>query len=246
MSDQPRGLPQRLRSYYLQLFGAALAYILFAVIMLQAIEATREDPAERNSLAALILYVIGLVLFLIYVNVLWLRRKYPVNWAVCTTIAVALGLGNAFLLIAQDPTTLVHVLEVIAMMCIFGSMGSWQPRRLSPVWYAIIMSVVVGLLTGIALVLAYFISKGKVDILLYLVHGLLTVTMCPLMIFQVLVFNGLIWGVRPIMDIPLCSVILLMDFLAGYTFVDADDEIAHAFEVLSESNLHLMGRMLNM
>lgn len=246
MSDQPRGLPQSLRSYYLQLFGAALAYILFAVIMLQTIEATREHPAERNSLAALILYVIGLVFFLIYVNVLWLRRKYPVNWAVCTTIAVALGLGNAFLLIAQDPTTLVHVLEVIALMCIFGSMGCWKPRRLSPVGYTIFMSVVVLLLTGSALTLAYFISKGKVDIMLYLVHGLLTVAMCPLMMFQVLVFNGLVWGVRPILDIPLCSVILLIDFLAGYTFVDADDEIAHAFELLSDSNISMMSRSLKM
>ncbi|TDG43214.1 hypothetical protein AWZ03_010374 [Drosophila navojoa] len=245
MSDPPRGLPQSLRNYYLQLFGAALAYILFAVIMLHAIEATREHPAERNSLAALILYVLGLGIFLIYVNILWLRRKYPVNWAVCTTIAVALSLGNAFLLIAQDPTTLVHVLEVIALMCIFGSLGSWQPRHLSPVRYATIVSFGVLLLTGIALVLVYFISKGKVDIMLYLVHGLLTVAMCPLMIFQVLVFNGLIWGVRPILDIPLCSVILLMDFLAAYTFVDADDEIAHAFEILSESNLHRMGRMLD-
>ncbi|XP_023160673.2 uncharacterized protein LOC111592589 [Drosophila hydei] len=246
MSDPPRGLPQSLLSFYLQLFGAASAYIVSAVLMLQVVYLSYYQTTERNGLVALLLYVTGLICLCIYVNILWLRRKYPHNWVICSTIAALLGLGNAFLLTGQDSEKLLGVLEVIALMCIYLSMGVWLPKRLTPVRYVTAVFVMVVVLTVGALLLLWNFSDQHTDLILYSVHGILIIVMCPLMIFQMQVFSGIIWDFAPILDIPLCSVILLIDFLACYSFVDADVDIARTLELLSERNRRMFNQMSNM
>ncbi|XP_032293553.1 uncharacterized protein [Drosophila virilis] len=242
MSEPPRGLPQTVRGYYLQVYGTTLVFIVFSVMMVHFIGQIRADPSERNNIPAAIFFVLAFISFCIYVNVMWLRRHFPYNWVACSAIALMLTLGNGFILIEQDEEDLLVVLEIISLMVVFLLLGSWLPSRFSALLYIGFVWLIVAVLTISILLIVWACSEDENDLPPYVVHGVLWICMCPLLMFQGQVINGLLWNLKPIFDIPICSVLLLINYLACYAYVDATQDIIFALQIASSSNKRVLSR----
>ncbi|XP_064547649.1 uncharacterized protein LOC135434856 [Drosophila montana] len=242
MGEPPRGLPQTVRGYYLQVYGATLAFIVVSVAMVHIVGQARADPAERDNIAAAVFFVLAFVSFCIYVNVMWLRRHFPYNWASCCAIALMLILGNAFILIGQDEEDLLVVLEIICLMALFLLLGSWVPSRFSAFLFMGFVWLIVTVLTISILLIIWACNEGDNDLPLYIVHCVLWCFMCPMLMFEGQVINGLLWNFKPIFDIPICSVLLLINYLACYAYVDATQDIIFALEIASSSNKRVLAR----
>ncbi|EDV94039.1 uncharacterized protein LOC6570141 [Drosophila grimshawi] len=242
MSEPFRGLPQSVRSYYLQLFGAALVSILISVLLLHLVGQLHDVVVKDEDccIAAMVLFVLGLTTLCIYVNVIQLRRKFPVNWIICCSIALLLALGNSFLLAQQDSENLLLTLEVLSLMCLFLLLGYWLPAHCPPLIYIGLTSLIVLVLVCIILSIISHLSEDDNTVAVHMVHGVMWVCMCPMLVFQSQVINGHLQNVLPVLDIPLCSLLLLIDFMACYAFVEAADDIIMAVQLVSSDNRRII------
>ncbi|KAL7741984.1 hypothetical protein ACLKA6_012187 [Drosophila palustris] len=241
MSDFSRGLLALLKyGFYLQVFGAALVFIIVSVLLLLFLGELKDIPRDASCWAAIILVSLALILFNVYVNVLRFRRKFPANWIFCCTIAFLLALGNAFLLPAQDGEDFVWVLEVMALMCLYLLLGLWLPPQCPPLLYIALTSFIICALVFFCLLFLYR-NCEECNMSVLCVDGAMWVGMCPIMLFQAQVIYGYQQTIRPFFDIPLCSVLLLIDFIACYTFLTGIEDVIMAVEIFSASNQKMMG-----
>jgi len=241
MSDILHGLVAlHTYSFYLQVFGAALVFILVSILFLLFLGELRTEARNISCIVAISLISLGLILFNVYVNMLRLRRKFPANWIFCCTIALLLALGNACLLPSQDGEDYVWVLEVMALICFYLLIGFWLPPNCPPMLYIALTSFIVCVVVFFCLLFAYRCCVDC-DILIYTVDAAMWVFMCPIMLFQAQVIHGHQQTILPFLDIPLCSVLLLIDFLTCYTFLTGVDDMIMATDIFSASNTKMLG-----
>ncbi|XP_051858741.1 LOW QUALITY PROTEIN: uncharacterized protein LOC132789707 [Drosophila nasuta] len=240
MSDSPSVLKAlRKYSYSLQVFGVALAFVIVSILLLLIVGELRDEVDDASRVTAMVLFILGLISFNVYVNVLKLRRMFPVNWICCCSIALLLALGHACLLGAQDGDDLVWAVEVLALMCLYILLGLWLPPQCSPLLYIATWFIVVVVVTSCFIVVHQY-NCDDCDTPAGIIHGLMVVVMCPVMIFQAQVLHGHLQSMRPVLDIPLCSVVLLIDFLACYIYLTSMDDIIMSSDLLSSSNRKLI------
>lgn len=228
--------------FYLQVFGAAVVFILVSIMLFLFLGELRDDPKNASYYMALTLISLGLLTLNVYVNVLQFRRKFPVNWIFCCSIALLLALGNACLLPAQECDDLIYVLEVMALMLFYLLLGLWVPPQCPPLLYIALTSFIIFILVFFCLIFLYR-SCQECDVPACIVDGTMWVVMCPVMLFQAQIINGYLQDIRPILDIPLCSVLLLIDFLTCFTFLTAIDDLIMAVDFFSASNRKLVGNV---
>lgn len=228
--------------FYLQVFGAALAFILVSILLFLFLSELHDVPKDIPCIAAITLIGIGLILFNVYVNMLRFRRRFPANWIFCCTIAFLLALGNACLLPAQEIDDFVWVLEVMVLICFYLLLGLWLPPQCPPMLYIAVTSFVIFAMVFFCLLFVYR-NCEECDLLIYTMDGAMWILMCPIMLFQAQVIHGHQQTILPFLDIPLCSVLLLIDFLTCYTFLTAVDALVMASDIFSSSNTKLIGKV---
>ncbi|XP_022220149.1 uncharacterized protein LOC111072528 [Drosophila obscura] len=240
-----RGVHSKLR-LYLWIYGTALVFIFISILLIISFGFINSEPGERCCPAAYSFFSLGLLSLFFYVNVMFLRRKFPVNWILSCSIAVVFGLGTASMLPEQTAGHVILLaLEVIVMMGLLLLLGYWLPPKCHPLLYIALTSFC---LAVVVFVLCKIISDHTPDdsdkTALLIVHCILWTVICPLLLFQSQVINGY-WGNEPpSLDIPLCAVLLLIDFLACYAFLDAVADIDFAIEnLLSSKTMQLIVRV---
>ncbi|BFF93787.1 uncharacterized protein DMAD_11570 [Drosophila madeirensis] len=239
------GVHSKLR-LYLWIYGTALVFIFISILLIISFGFINSEPGERCCPAAYSCFSLGLLCLFVYVNVMFLRRKFPVNWILSCCMAVLFGLGTASMLPEQTAGHVVLLaLEVIVMMVLLLLLGYWLPPKCHPLIYIALTSFCLAI---VMFVLCKIISDHSPEYTetadVWLAHCVLWTVVCPMLLFQSQVINGYWSSESPYLDIPLCAVLLLIDFLACYAFLDAVAEVDYAFEnLLSSRTVQLLVRV---
>ncbi|XP_043661936.1 uncharacterized protein LOC122625940 [Drosophila teissieri] len=231
MSDQPGDGVVRLRlKVYQWIYGIAIVFIVLAIGLLILPGLFRRHALVPDVVATYCFFVIGLASLCVYVNVTWLRRKFPFNWIVSCCIAACLALGTVSVLSSQKTShVLLLSLEILGMMALLLLVGSFllpgcpAIAYLFLTWFIFVVFSVV-LMVAVCVHVPDLIYSYEVA-----THFVLWQFMCPLIVFQAQVISGYWENLPPILDRPLCSTILLFDFLACYIFLDSADEVGFEF-----------------
>ncbi|XP_015036906.2 uncharacterized protein [Drosophila pseudoobscura] len=238
MSDPHRGLRghSKLR-LYLWIYGTALVFIFISILLIISFGFINNEPDKSCCPAAFSFFSLGLLSMFFYMNMMFLRRKFPINWIMSCSMAVVFGLGTASMLCMQTAGHVILLaLEVIVMMGLLLLLGYWLPPKCHPLLYIALTSFILA-------VIAFFLCKIISDhtdenhdkVAVWIARFVLWTAICPLLLFQSQVINGYWGNESPYLDIPLCSILLLIDFLACYAFLDAVDDIEIAYDRLFRS-----------
>ncbi|XP_016998529.2 uncharacterized protein [Drosophila takahashii] len=248
MSDQPDdGLRRHLRlRVFLWIYGIALVFILLAILLLIIPGLLRGYPLVPDDLATYCFFGIGLSILCIYVIVTWLRWKFPLNWLISCSIAGCLALGTVSIL--PDQLTL-HVLllsiEILIMMALLLVVGSWILPNCPALMYLLLTWFIFVIFSSVLMVGVTVHLRNWLYAYEVAVHFVLWQVMCPLIVFQAQVISGYWDNWPPILDRPLCSTMLLLDFLACYICLDSADDIGFEFLYVGQrSNQKFLARSI--
>ncbi|XP_017047818.1 uncharacterized protein LOC108092666 [Drosophila ficusphila] len=229
----------------LWIYGIALVFIALAIFLLILPDLLRVVLLP-DATATICFFIIGLFIFCIYVNTTWLRRKFPVNWIISCLIAACLAFGTVTVL---PEGHVVHVLllslEVLVMMVLIQVVGSWSLPGCPAMTYLLLAWFVFVVMTSVLMVACCVHLPGKVYAFEAAVHFVLWQIAFPIIGFQAQVISGHWDNLPPILDRPLCSTVLLIDFLACFVFLDCADDIAYEYYYLSKkSTSDFLGRVI--
>ncbi|XP_016961907.1 uncharacterized protein LOC108032543 [Drosophila biarmipes] len=247
MSDQPADGVGRLRlQARLWIYGTALAFILLAILLLMVPGLLRGYPLVPNDEATYSFFGVGLFTLCVYVNVMWLRRKFPLNWIISCSIAACLALGTVSVL--SDQLT-VHVLllsvEILVVMSLLLLVGSLRLPNCPTIVYLFFIWGIFATFSSILMTVVTFQMRDGLLVYEVAIHFVLWQIVCPLIVFQAQVISGHWENLPPILDKPLCSTMLLFTFLACYAFLDSADDIGfEVFYVGQSSNQEFLARAI--
>ncbi|KQS70483.1 uncharacterized protein LOC26526616 [Drosophila erecta] len=247
MSDQPGDGDVRLRLKVRQcVYGIAMVYIVLAIGLIILPGLFKRYSLVPDVVATYCFFVIGLASLCTYVNVTWLRRKFPFNWIVSCCSAACLALGTVSILSSQRAAHVLLVsLEILVMMALLLLVGSFLLADCPTIaylfltWFIFVVFSCV-LMAAVCVHVPDLIYSYEVA-----THFVLWQVMCPLIVFQAQVISGYWENLPPILDMPLCSTMLLLDFLACYIFLDSADEVGFEFYYAGQtSNQKFLARSL--
>lgn len=249
MSDQPPIGPTvgRLRrKVWLWIYCTALVLILLAILLLMMPRLLARYPLVPDVLATYIFFGVGLLALCLYVCVPWLRHHFPFDWIIAGIIAVLLTLGTVSVLSEQEAThVLILSVEILMMMALLLLYGSWQlfnmPKeaQLFLGWYVF---AVVGSLVMVLTCNSLADTFVAIEVASHFVFWQVAF---PLIVFQAQVISGHWDNVPTLLDKPLCSTMLLLDFLVCYVFLDSTDAIGPTFYYVGHPETHEFFRRLS-
>lgn len=232
--------------FYLKVFGTSLAYILMTLLIICIVKAFRIRNEKVYCSLTLIFVILGLVLFNVYMNLRCFRRKYPINWITCSSIAALLSLGLACSLdayFASFSDDLLTALEVILFMVFCMLLGLWVPNLLMFVLYIILCTLILLITVYMCLIIVY-LTCVECDLPLITTHCMAYLIVMPMLLFQALVFHAVLPDSQhPINDEPLCALLLLIDFLIFFVFVDNVEDILSVEELMIKTSTRVYSRM---
>ncbi|KRF98388.1 uncharacterized protein Dwil_GK27281 [Drosophila willistoni] len=234
---------------YWQIFGVALIFILISMILLISFGSAITTFGQRNCPAAVTFITGGLLTFCIYVNLLFLRREFPFNWVCSSCIGLLLALGVASVLHGENINYYILLtIEIISIMSLIFVMGSWRPPLFHPGIFIILATIsLVSLVYLVMSLIAAACSDCDDDMPIWITHCVLWLLMLPLLLFQSQVINGR-WSnyTVPATDAPLCSLCILIDYLAIYAFLHSAYDIEYAFHYIGvKNNLKHLKRVMD-
>ncbi|XP_068150797.1 uncharacterized protein [Drosophila tropicalis] len=234
---------------YWQIFGVALIYILISMLLLIVFGIVIARSGQRNCPAAVTFVTGGLLTFCIYVNLLFLRRNFPFNWIFTCSIGLLLALGVASVLPEENINYYILLtFEIILIMSLIFILGSCRPPSLHPGIFILLATVsLVCLVCLVMTLIATACSDCDDDLSIWITHCVLWLLMLPLLLFQSQVISGR-WPnyTVPDMDAPLCSLVILIDYLAIYAFLHSADDIEYAFHYIGvKNNLKHLKRVMD-
>ncbi|XP_017075284.2 uncharacterized protein LOC108110675 [Drosophila eugracilis] len=247
MSDPPADGLGRLRlKVRLWIYGIALVFIVLAIVLLIIPGLFRGYPLVPDSVATYCFFGIGLTVLCVYVNVIWLRRKFPLNWIFSCIIAGCLALGTVSVLSDQlTEQVLLLSVEILIMMTMMLLVGSFiLPEcptvvHLFVTWFIFVIFSSV-LMTAVCVHMQEVLYMYEVA-----VHFVFWQVSFPLIVFQGQVISGYWGNPPPLLDKPLCSAMVLFDFLASYVCLVSADDIGFEYYYLrGDSNQEFLVRSI--
>ncbi|XP_017854860.1 uncharacterized protein LOC108608136 [Drosophila busckii] len=172
----------------------------------------------------------------------YVRHRYPYNWICCSVLALLTMLAHVFIMPPQEPTCLYAVLEVLLLMAFFLLLGTWLPSQCPPLLYIGFVWLIVVVLV-VTILRAWYLLGDQQQRTLRAVHGVLVGLMCPLILLQSQVIHGKHNNEPPILDAPLCALLLLVDFIACQAYISSAEEIDFGYQVLTVSYFRLYQRV---
>ncbi|XP_020810795.1 uncharacterized protein LOC110186095 [Drosophila serrata] len=247
MSDQPHNGVGRLRyKVWLWIIGAALVVIVLTIVLL-ILPSQIATLVVPNALATYIFFGIGLEALCVYTCVTWLRRQFPFNWIICGIIAALLSLGTVSILPEQEPLDIMilseEILFMMVLLLLFGSyrLPNWPTiAQLFIGWY--IFAVVASFITVVTF---NFLTDRLWGIKMAL-HLILWEALFPVIVFQGQIISGYWNNDPPHLDKPLCSLMLLLDFLACFVFLSCIEDIGTLFHyIVKPSSRKFFNRLID-
>ncbi|XP_017132534.1 uncharacterized protein LOC108149453 [Drosophila elegans] len=248
MGDQEPGDGlQRLRlRVRLWIYGIALVFIVLAIGLLILPDLIKGYPLVPDSLATYCFFGIGLFSLCVFVSVIWLRRKFPINWIMSCSIAACLALGTVCVLSEQPAGhALLLSLEILIMMALLLLIGSLLLPQCPNVAYLFLTWFIFVVLSSVLMVAVAVHLEDRLLVYEVTVHFVLWQVGFPVAVFQAQVISGFWGNLPPLLDKPLCSTMLLLDFLACYAVLDSAPDIGYElFYVSRASNQKFMARVI--
>ncbi|EDW46020.1 uncharacterized protein LOC6617845 [Drosophila sechellia] len=237
MNDQPVDGVVRLRLKVSQwIYGIAVLFIVLAIGLLILPGLFRRYVLVPDVVATYCFFVIGLVTLCVYVNVTWLRRKFPFNWIVSCCIAACLALGTVCTLSNQRTGhVLLLSMEILVMMSLLLLVGSYLLPECPAVAYLFLTWFIFVVLSSVLMVAGCVHVSDQMFSYEVATHFVLWQVICPLIVFQAQVISGYWENLPPILDRPLCSTMILFEFLACYIFLDSADDVGFEFYYAGQS-----------
>ncbi|XP_016992254.1 uncharacterized protein LOC108054016 [Drosophila rhopaloa] len=238
MSDQPADGLGRLRlAVRLRIYGTALVFIVLAIVLLILPDLFRGHPLVPDSVATYCCFGIGLTALCVYASVTWLRRKFPINWIASCSIAACLALGTVFVLPEQPAGhVLLLSLEILIMMALLLLVGSLLLPNCPPVAYLFLTWFIYVMFSTVLMVVVVVHLQDRPLIYEVALHFVVWQIGFPVIEFQAQVISGYWDNFPPLLDIPLCATMLLLDFLACYAILDSADDIGFELSYVSRSS----------
>ncbi|XP_017019167.1 uncharacterized protein [Drosophila kikkawai] len=228
MSDQPHNGVGRLRlKVWLWISVAALVVIVLAIVLLILPSLIITKSLVPNVVATYIFFVLGLVALCVYACVTWLRRQFPYDWVICGVIAVLLAFGTVSVLHEREPPqVLLLSVEILIMLVLLLLFGSYQLPNWPTIAQLLIGWYLFAVLASFIVVMVFQYMTDTLCAIKVAMHFALWEVAFPVVVFQAQVISGFWDNVPPLLDKPLCSVMLVLDFLACYAFLACVDDIA--------------------
>ncbi|XP_017105514.2 uncharacterized protein [Drosophila bipectinata] len=229
MSDRPGTDVDRLRlKVCIWIYGISLVFTFLTLLLLLLPALLPHHDLVPNCRAAYCSFICGLLILILYVCVDWMRFKIPFNWIASCVTAACLALGTVSVLPEQTVLrTLLLTVEILFMVSFFLMLAYWQLPGCPPLGYLLLVWYIYA-------VCAWFLCSVLVSLIEtepashFLVHFALWQMACPVILFQGQVIYGYYDNFPPLLDKPLCALMLLVDFLGCYAFLDGADHISNA------------------
>ncbi|KPU74318.1 uncharacterized protein Dana_GF27920 [Drosophila ananassae] len=230
MSDRPGSDVDRLRlKVCVWIYGIALVFIFLALLLLLLPALLSHYDLVPNCTAAYSFFVCGLFILILYVWVDWLRFKVPFNWIASCVVAACLALGTVSVIPEQAVgRTLLFAIEILVMVSFFLMLAYWQLPDCPTVVYLLLVWYIYAVCSWFLCAVVGSSLSDPEDVISFAMHIVLWQMSCPIILFQGQVIYGYYGNHPTFLDMPLCALILFVDFLGFYAFLDGADHIANS------------------
>lgn len=230
MSDRSGSDVDRLRlKVCIWIYGIALVFIYQALLLLLVPPLLPGYDLVPNCTAAYTFFACGLLILILYAWVDWLRFKVPFNWIASCVAAVCLSLGTVSVIPEQTVLrSLLFTVEILFMVSFFLMLAYWQLPDCPTIVYLLLVWYIYAVCAWLLCAVVANRLPDPETATRFVMHFVLWQLTCPIILFQGQVIYGYYENFPTFLDMPLCALMLLVDFLGFYAFLDGADHIANS------------------
>jgi len=126
-------------------------------------------------------------------------------------------------------SVLLLSMEILVMMALLLLVGSYLLPECPAMAYLFLTWFIFVVLSSVLMAAVCVHVSDQIFSYEVATHFVLWQVICPLIVFQAQVISGYWENLPPILDRPLCSTMLMFDFLACYIFLDSANDVGFEF-----------------